>query len=299
MHHNEWKKERVYERLSSQARSEEFRNQYQELRSRTPVLKPYPSAETLIGALRAKGFPSFDEKDALLHLLISTIQRDPQLRGFGLTLISIAMWPSLEHSYYKLLRLSKFLPDLLAEIHWRFMAEVTGYNLAKRSKIAINLQLNVEKRVREDLDDEKLYQDFVGAHSFLDADLDQALGDPHRNRSSQIRDWQERVSTKELKRCARVAQATVRPLNPDEEGMAEAVAKLTEAGLLSQDEARLITDHAVRGIELAEIARERGISSGLARIRYHRAKAKLRPYLDAEARRVTPEPESGVLRVGR
>lgn len=281
MHHNEWKKERVYGRLSSQARSEEFQNQYQDLRSRTPVLKPYASVEALIGALRAKGFPSFDEKDALLHLLISTIQSDPELRGFGLTLISIAMWPSLEHSYYRLLRLSKFLPDLLAEIYWRFMAEVTGYNLAKRSKIAVNLQLNVEKRVRESLDEEKRYQEFVDAHSFLDADLDQALADPRRDRSSQIREWQERIPAKELKRCARAAQAAVRPLNPDEEGMAEAVARLTEAGLLSQDEARLITDHAVRGIELAEIARERGISSGLMRIRYHRAKAKLRPCLDS------------------
>jgi hypothetical protein len=178
MYQNEWKKERVYERLSSQARSEEFQTQYQTLRSRQPILQPYTSVEVLIGALRAKGARSFDEKDALLHLLISTVQTEPTLRGFSLTVISLAMWPALEHSYYKLLRLSKFLPDLLAELHWRFMAEVTGYNLAKRSKIAINLQLNVEKRVREDLDDEKLYQDFVGAHSFLDADLDQALGDP-------------------------------------------------------------------------------------------------------------------------
>ena len=280
MHHQEWKKERVYERLSWQARSEEFQCQYQALRSHQPVLQPYPSVEALISALRAKGGRSFDEKDALLHLLISEIQSDPASRGFGLTLISLAMWPALEHSYYKLLRLSKFLPDLLAEIHWRFMAEVVGYNLAKRSKIAINLQLNVEKRVRESLDDEKRYQDFVGAHSFLDADLDQALSDPHRGRSRQIMEWLENIPAKELKRCARVAQADPGPLNPDEEGMAEAVARLTEAGLLTQDESRLITDHAIRGIELAEIARERGVSSGVMRIRYHRAKAKLRPCLD-------------------
>lgn len=299
MHHKEWKKERVYERLSSQARSEEFQAQYQTLRSRNPVLRPYASAEALIGALRAKGAPSYDEKDALLHVLITTIQTEPELRGFGLTLISLSLWPALEHSYYKLLRLSKCFSDLLAEIHWRFMAEVAGYNLARRSKIAINLQLNVEKRVRESLEDEERYQDFIGAHGFFDADFDQAFSDPHRDRSRKIKDWLEDISDKELKRCARVAKAASRPLNPDEEGMAEAVAKLTETGLLTQDQSRLITDHAVRGIELAEIAREQGVSSGAMRIRYHRAKAKLRSYLDVRQDPVTLQAKTGVFSRGR
>lgn len=299
MHHKEWNKERVYERLSSQARSEEFKSQFQSLRSCAPVLRPHESAEMLIGSMRGKGARNFNGNDAILHALISVIQSEPTLRGCGLTLISIAMWPALEHSYYKLLRLSEYIPDLLSEIHWRFMAEVVGYNLAKRSKIAINLQLNLEKRVRESLDEEIRYQDFIGAYSFLEADLDQTLEDPSRDRLGPINEWLESIPAKELRRCARVAQAPSRPLNPDEEGMAEAVARLTEAGLLSQDEARLITDHAVRGIDLAEIARERGVPSGVMRIRYHRAKAKLRPFLAGGSERVTLEPESGVFYGGR
>lgn len=302
MHHQEWTKEGVYKRLSAQARSEEFKRQFQSLRLREPVLRPHESAELLIGSMRGKGARNFNGNDAILHALISVIQSEPALRGCGLTLISIAMWPALEHSYYKLLRLSEYIPDLLSEIHWRFMAEVVGYNLAKRSKVAINLQLNLEKRVRESLDEEIRYQDFIGAYSFLEADLDQTLEtieDSSRDRLDRINEWVESIPAKELRRCARVAQAPTRPLNPDEEGMAEAVARLTEAGLLSQDEARLITDHAVRGIELAEIARERGASSGVMRIRYHRAKAKLRPFLAGGSDRVTLEPESGVFCGGR
>jgi hypothetical protein len=299
MHHQEWTKEGVYKRLSAQVRSEEFRSQFQSLRLREPVLRPHESAELLIGSMRGKGARNFDGNDAILHALISVIQSKPALRGCALTLISLAMWPALEHSYYKLLRLSDYIPDLLAEIHWRFMAEVVGYNLAKRSKVAINLQLNLEKRVRESLDDEIRYQDFIGAHSFLDANLDQALDNPHQGRSRQIKEWLGELPVKELRRCARVAQAPSRPLNPEEEGMAAAVAKLTAVGLLTQDESRLITDHAIRGIELAEIARERGISSGLMRIRYHRAKAKLRPFLGGGSDHVTLEPESGVFYGGR
>lgn len=299
MHHQEWTKEGVFKRLSAEARSEEFKRQFQSMRLREPVLRPHESAELLIGSMRGKGARNFNGNDAILHALISVIQSEPTLRGCALTLISIAMWPALEHSYYKLLRLSEYIPDLLSEIHWRFMAEVVGYDLAKRSKVAINLQLNLEKRVRESLDEEIRYQDFIGAHSFLDADLDQILDDPRRDRLGLINEWVESIPAKELRRCARVAQVPSRPLNPDEEGMAEAVARLTEAGLLSQDEARLITDHAVRGIALAEIARERGVSSGVMRIRYHRAKAKLRPFLAGGQDRVTLEPESGVFCGGR
>lgn len=279
MHLNKWeKKENLYGSLSAEARSKEFKNQFRKLQIQSPILQKYGSSKIIIDILRSKVNCNYDEKDAIIHAIITAVQIHPELRRCGLTLLSLAMWPALEHSYYKLIHLSNSLPDLFAEIYWRFVAEIINYNLAKKNKVAANIQFNMEKRVRTAVKEERYYQNFIRAHAFLDADLDEIMEEPHRNRILQIRQWMDTIAPKEMERCIRRAETISRQPNHNDESMFYAVNELSKVGGLTIEESRLISDHVVRGIKLSEIARRTGISSIAIRVRYHRAKSKLRHF---------------------
>lgn len=280
---HEWK-DRLYKEISRETRIAVFQASYQDLRSRTPALQPYPSPEALVGLLRCKDNPDYAAKDAALHALIVAAQTDPQRRGCELTILLLALWPALEHGYYRLLpHLSKRLPDLFAEIYWSFLTEVQRFNSAKRSKIAINIQMNVERRVRQSVMEETRYRQVKKINSFLEADLNEALEDPNRDRLHQIKDLVDELPPKLLHRSAqRAGRAQKRQglSQPEQDLLADRIQLAVEQGLLTDEEGALVRDHALRGLELKQIAENLGIRSGTARVRYFRAKSKLQPLAD-------------------
>jgi hypothetical protein len=289
MHRVEWSKEDVHRRLSSEARSREFKEAYLLLLERRPALRPYPTLEVLIGMLHAKA-ASYAEKDGALHALISAIQGEQDLRCHGITLISLALWPALSHSCFKLFPLTNLVPDLFNEVHGQFLAQVLRFDLARTSRIAVTLQRNTEHAVRETVDREARYQDRARAYAFVDADLDRVMEDPNRRRLAQIRDWTADIPEKDVRRSLRRAERT-RPKRrieePDREILDDALRDMVRRGLLSEEEGRLIAEHRLQGVELQVIARRMGLRSGALRARYFRIGARLRSHLDSVQGSVT------------
>jgi len=278
-----WNKEYLLKGLSEEARTPQFSKAYQQLCARHPALAHYTTPALFIGTLHAKS-GDYAEKDRVLHAVISAIQNEPALQQCGLILMSLAMWPALEHSYYKLIHLSPCVPDLFAAIHGYFLDEILDFNPAKLSKIAINLQLNVKKRVWQAVTKEAQYQDRARAYVALDADLDQVLDDPRRNRLFQLRELLDQIPEDAVKHCMRGANK-VKPhvlSEPDQTVLDEALHNFVEQGVLSNEEYRLIADHILRGMELQKIARHMGIRSNAVRARFFRIRAKLRPYVESE-----------------
>lgn len=295
MHPVEWSKEDVHRRLSSEARSPEFRKAYLLLLERRPALRPYPTPEVLIGMLRAKS-ASYAEKDGALHALISAIQGEPELRGHGITLISLTLWPGLSHSCFKLFPLASLVPDLFNEVHWRFVEQVIRFDLTRTSRVAVTLQLNTEHDVRQTVDREARYQDRAKAYAFVEADLDVALEDPKRRRLGQLRDLTAEIPEKDVHRCLhRANRARPRRLEePDREVLEDALRSMVARRLLSEEEGRLIAEHRLQGVELQVIARRMGLKSGALRARYFRIGARLRSRLDGLGAGVTRPLEESI-----
>lgn len=280
-----WTKERILKRLRLEVESREFAGQYEMLMSREPALARFGPPEGLIGALHDPRGASLDQKDELLHALVRTLQTRPDVRRCAQTLLALGMWPGLEHANYELLHLSRRVPDLFEEIYWAFLKEVASHDTAKRWKMAVNLRLNTKKRVNQAVADEDYYRDFVQAHAFVATDLDLLLEEPRRNRASQIKERVESISSPELRRCLRRAAESRGGRDSFEAALMEDAANdWMAAGHLTEEDLRLVVDHAVRGLSLAQIGRELGLSEVAARVRYHRIKRKLAESLAREPR---------------
>lgn len=293
--HIEWKKEEVHRRLSLEARSQEFQEAYLLLLDGQPALRSHRSPESLLGMLHEKGC-SYAEKDRALHALIAAAQNEPDLRTACLTLLALALWPAIEHSYYKLLPLSSHVADLMAELHWRLIAEVLRFDIAKTSRVAINLQLNVEKAVRRVVDDEASCQEMGRVYAYLQADLNQVLDDPCRERAAKLREWSALIPEAAAQLCLHTTRRDRKPRGlsgPDQEVLAKALDKLVAAGVVSEFDHRLIEEHAIRGVELQEIARQMGLSSEGLRARYFRLKARLQARMKHRST-VTRRPRNGI-----
>lgn len=276
----QWDKEYVLKGLAEEARTPQFNKAYQQLRRKHSALGHYTTPEQFIGMLHAKA-GDYDEKDRLLHTVISATQKEPELQQCGLILLSLAMWPALEHTHYNLIHLSPCLPDLFAAIHGYFLDEILDFKLAKTTKIAINLQLNVKKRVLKAIAKEARYQAHALAYIAVDTSLDEVLEDPRRNRLFHLKGFLDQIPEDAVKRCLRNASnAPKRGLSePDRVIFSDALLGFVEQGILSADESRLISDHLLHGVELKEIARRMGVKENALRIRYFRIKKRLRPYM--------------------
>lgn len=284
-----WTKERILKRLRLEVESREFAEQYELLRSREPALAPFGPPEGLIGALRDPRGASLDQKDELLHALVRSAQRDQDLGTCAQTLLAVGMWPALEHTSWEFFYLEDHL-DPFAEVYGAFLDEVSSFNLAKQSKIAVNLRLNTKKRVSRGIAREIRYQAFIEAHTFVSTDPDLLMEEPERYRTFKLKELVKDISSMTpghcpLRHCLRRAAETRQAPSSIEATLMEQVAdNWLAAGHLSPEDHRLIVAHAVRGLSLAQIGRELGLSEVAARVRYHRLKRKLAERLAREPR---------------
>jgi len=276
----EWNKEYVLKELAEEARTPQFNKSYQQLRRKHPALGRYTTPEQFIGMLHARE-AGYDEKDRVIHAVISATQQEPKLQQCGIILLSLAMWPALEHTYYGLSHLSTCVPDLFAAIHGYFLDEILDFNLVKTTKIAVNLQLDVRKRVLQAVAKEVQHQDNALAYIATDTDLAPGLAEPRKNRWFHIKGFLDPIPEKAVKRCLRnSSNAPKRVLSePDRVIFSDALLSFVEQGIISADDSRLISDHLLHGAELKEIARRRGVKENALRIRYFRIKNRLRSHM--------------------
>lgn len=278
----QWKK-KLYENVAKEVRSEKSRNAFQSLRRMSTTIAPYPDIETLIGMLRTTKGSSYKEKDDAIHTLIQIHQTQGDLRELCIGLLLVAMWPALDHSFYKLLPLARCVPDLFSEIYWSFIKEIDEFNLYKRSKIAVNIQMNVEKQIRRNVQLELRYQNFAKAYSILDSNVEQILEDPVRNRLNQFREIIEGIPGKDWKSFLRQSphRSNLPTINDDDRlSMESIINDLVKKGCLSIDEGRILSARGLQNLAFSRISREFGIRNGAARVKYFRAKQKLIPHLE-------------------
>ncbi|OIO04670.1 MAG: hypothetical protein AUJ52_14905 [Elusimicrobia bacterium CG1_02_63_36] len=284
--HLEWKN-KVRQDLCRTCNTEKFAEKYLKLGSRTPALNPYPNIEVLLGMLRSDEARLYEKKDAALHALIAAAQGLEPGRFCATNLLLLGMWPGLDHLFYKLARLENHLPDLFAEIYWSFLEEIASFRLAKRDKIAANLRWNTEGRVRKVVRCEARRSELDRAVGFIESDLDRIMPQKPHHRGFEIRRITDAIPPRDLRRCAKRAFESSRRNElsaPEAELLARKLRELSKRGLLTAAEAELLIEHGLKGKQFAEIGESAGATAGAMRVRYHRAKAKVRPFLESSGR---------------
>jgi hypothetical protein len=262
----QWKS-KLYENIATEVRSQEARKAFQILQGEAAI-SGYLDPEALVGMLRSTKGIDYKLKDDAIHCLIRRHQMRSETHRLCLDLLLMALWPALDHSFFRLLPLSRCLPDLFSEIYWAFIEELERFDLGKRTKIAVNLQMNVEKRVRRSAQLELRYKNFAKAYSILDSRVDQIIDDPVRNRVSQLRDVLEEVPSQDWNLFLRQSpprKNTSSLSDDDRQSMASSIARFVKKNRLSVEDGRVLTSRAVHNLAFSRIAHQMGLRSGAVR----------------------------------
>lgn len=246
-------KDRIREQLDAELHEPGFRRRYDAIRRPRPGLKHYPTAQVLLDFLWDSAARDYARKDACLYALIQTFRASPSLRSSAFRLLLLAMWPGLEHIYYRHLPQSRAAGDLFSEIYWAFLQEIEGWRLSKSDKIAVNLQMNTQKRLRKVL----------------------GLG---RKQLPLLDDVQEAARNRHY--GARSSMPPEEPAESSRRGLLDTVAELVDKGVSREEDVTMVVRHAAYGVSLHDLAEEHGVPYKTACKRYERAVSRIRPHLE-------------------
>lgn len=243
----------VYARLLKEVEAAEFAALFGELRRTIAELEGYLEPADVFAALGPDN-PNHAEKDSCLYGLISASRRRDQPGSTALTLLLIAIWPSLVSITQRLGHLLKEASDPLAEVYWAFLQELDRPTYDRRWKIAANLSRNTAKRTIGSLRSTWRY----------------------RKTLQGIQEWAARSAEDTSEILSRILGSPSDLSEEDKPILAEAAQDLANAQILTAEEALLLVGHAIYGRSLKDIAAEHGVGHDAVRQRYCRLKAKLR-----------------------
>lgn len=149
--------EQYRRQLEGQVRSHRIKEEVERLRKLHPIFEHYSAIENLIDLGRPGG-RCYEEKDAVLAVLLSEIKRAPTI----FALLNLMFWDSLLRLFYSK---RKNLPawdhdELFARIQVDFFHTAVSYPLERRPrKIDVNLVLDTKKRVTRWQREEALYRE--------------------------------------------------------------------------------------------------------------------------------------------
>jgi hypothetical protein len=244
-----YSKERIRKQLDHEAASSEFASRFQSIQDAAPQLKRFSRPSDLLRVLWDAEDKDYATKDACLHALISVFHARPEVKAACFQLLLLALWPALEHLYYRLLPVNDWAEDFFSEIYWAFLAEIEGWKLRKTDKLAANLVLNTRKRI------------FAAAG--VEANKRSAAED---SEPSPPRPWRSPKW-----------EPLFRPRPPR---LAAALDDLIARGVIREDDCLFVVQHVVYEIPLKKLAQEQGRPYTAVRKRFFRLIVKLREHLD-------------------
>jgi DNA-directed RNA polymerase specialized sigma24 family protein len=141
-----WQK--IYQDSCTSICTPNFKTQFETMRRLCPTLAAFITAAGLVEHQHSP-LVIREEKNNVLHALISIYQQDPGLRDKAGILLFLAMHPALSGTYWKLKFLFGAEEDATGEICLAFYEQITRFKLAKTNRVAANLKMNVFRTVYE------------------------------------------------------------------------------------------------------------------------------------------------------
>lgn len=269
MHHGTPR--RVREAVFAEVETTAFQKQFERLQRLEPSLARYGGAMEVLAVLHDTESPNYEANDAILLALIRAAQAPVPCRRAACALLLAALMPAMTRIRKRIGALVPPDQDSFAEVYWAFLQEVAGWNPRKTNKVALNLRMNTEKRVRRRLQDETAV----------------------RSAASAAQEWLDEVEI-----TARLAHRAAKE-EPFEDGdrqaMVEVVRTLVDEDVLLLEESLLVVGHAVYGRPLRELAEEQHLNYKAACRRYERAVQRIRARLGQSRDSLSPFGRSAAL----
>jgi RNA polymerase sigma-70 factor (ECF subfamily) len=142
--------ERLHEQLMRSTQTDSFQRNFTALCHTEEVIS-FPEPQALIAHLHGRnGDP--EEKNSILAALIRAAQGKPPLKETAGTLLWLALWPGLDALHRRLARYFWHDPeDLVSRIAARLTREIATLDLARVSRVAATMLMNIERDIKRGL----------------------------------------------------------------------------------------------------------------------------------------------------
>ena len=236
----------------AETEGEGFREQFARIRGGSSALRRFASAAELLAFLRDADPSKYDENDAILYALLRSAQSEGRAGNGAKVLLVTAMWPAVEHAYFRLLPRLRDAADPFSEVYWAFLEEVGSWNPETRSYVAVQLARRTERRVRRTVRLEEQYQAFC----------------------REMREAAHAAGPDGL-RAARVGRRKFSLSKRDKLEAKSVLDGLVDRGAITLGESLLIAGHALYDRKLKDLAAESGDGYRTVSKRYQRAVRKV------------------------
>ncbi len=255
-------KDEIRHGIFTEVHSREFRRMFQRMQEDSETLDRFSDVGAFIRFMHDDGEEDWDMKNnALFDLIVAA--RFAQNHGTAAqTLLIAALWPGLDRVSKQVEPAPEAIQDSFSEVYFAALHEIQSWDMEKRERIAVNILMDVKKRVM------RLYESVRKKEMIPFAAPDNTEEDV--DTGSFVGGADEIVDEKTVEMMV------------EERNCAAVLDRFVVADVISPQESLLIVLHIFHDRDLSEIAESSGVNYKTLCRKYERAISRLRNFFGDE-----------------
>lgn len=255
-------KDEIRHGIFTEVHSKEFRRIFQRMQEDSETLDRFSDVGDFIRFMQDEGEEDWDMKNSALFDLIAAARFSRSHGSAAQTLLIAALWPGLDRVSKQVEPAPEAIQDSFAEVYYAALHEIQSWKMEKRDKIAVNILLDVKKRVMRlyESDRKKEVVPFAAQGNTVD-DVDAG---EFNGGADEIPDQKTVEMLVEERNCAAVLD------------------RLVASNVISPQESLLIVLHIFHDRDLVEIAESNGINYKTLCRQYERAVDRMKRFFGDE-----------------
>lgn len=255
-------KDEIRHGIFTEVHSKEFRRIFEKMQDSSEPLDRFSDVGAFIRFMHDESDEDWDMKNNALFDLIVAARFARNHGTAAQTLLIAALWPGLDRVSKQVEPAPEAIQDSFAEVYYAALHEIQSWDMGKRDKIAVNILLDVKKRVM------RLYESVRKKEMIPFAAIDNTEDDvdagEFKGGADEIPDEKTVEMVVEERNCAAVLD------------------RLVASNVISPQESLLIVLHIFHDRDLVEIAESGGVNYKTLCRQYERAICRLKEFFGNE-----------------
>ncbi len=248
--------------IFTEVHSNKFRMKFEKMQDSSETLDRFSDVVAFIRFMHDESDEDWDMKNSALFDLIVAARFSRTQGSAAQTLLIAALWPGLDRISKQVEPAPEAIQDSFAEVYFAALHEIQSWDMEKRERIAVNILMDVKKRVMrlyEFIRKKKMIPFAQPDNTEEDVDAGSFVGG-----ADEIEDEKTVEMMVEERNCAAVLD------------------RLVAADVISPQESLLIVLHIFHDRDLSEIAESSGVNYKTLCRKYERAISRLRNFFGDE-----------------
>ena len=248
--------------IFTEVHSNKFRMKFEKMQDSSETLDRFSDVGAFIRFMHDESDEDWDMKNSALFDLIVAARFSRTQGSAAQTLLIAVLWPGLDRISKQVEPAPESIQDSFAEVYFAALHEIQSWDMEKRERIAVNILMDVKKRVM------RLYESIRKR-----ATIPFAVPD----------NTEEDVDAGEFKGGAgEIEGEKTTEMIVEEKNCASVLDRLVTADVISPQESLLIVLHIFHDRDLVEIAESNGVNYRTLCRQYERAVDRLKRYFGNE-----------------